>query len=512
METIPTEKQLWDEAVAFTRDKSPGSFDQWFYGVQFEGLTDGVLCLRARDEFVREWVDQFFLPTLTDHIRSRTGWSIQVAWTVGGELDHPVIEPPPNRVGEEPNRLNNQARGIVLGGPSTGHTGHSGHAGHTGHTGSGNVQNLATASVLDDAAPWSERRVVRQNMQVVAPPLEGLNPKYTFSNFVIGPSNQLAHAAAIGAAGGGGRRHNPLFLCGGTGLGKTHLVHAVAHRVRAERPSTRIVYVSAEKFLNEFLQALQDQRMTEFRNRYRERCDLLLVDDIQFLASKTQTQEEFFHAFNVLHQADKQIIVTSDKYPQQLERMEERLISRFTWGLVADIQAPELETRVAIVRKKAQIEGIEIADDVLVYIAQSVRSNVRELEGTLIRLAAKASITSRIIDLDFARSEIALSSSARANEASVEDVQRVVCHHFKLKSGDLLSKDRHKSVAFARHVAMYLCRERLKCSLPELGRAFGNRDHTTVMSAVRKVKALRGADPEVRAHLEALERKLGTAD
>jgi len=286
----------------------------------------------------------------------------------------------------------------------------------------------------------------------------------------------------------------------------------VAHRVRQDRPSTRTVYVSPEKFVNEFVAALQEQKMNEFRARFRDRVDLLLVDDIQFLASKTQTQEEFFHAFNVLHQADKQIIVTSDKYPQQLERMEERLISRFTWGLVADIQAPELETRVAIVRKKAQIEGIEISDDVLLYIAQVIRSNVRELEGTLIRLAAKASIDKRILDLDFARSEIALSSSARANEASVEDVQRVVCHHFKLKSGDLLSKDRHKSVAFARHVAMYLCRERLKCSLPELGRAFGNRDHTTVMSAVRKVKALRGADPEVRAHLEALERKLGTAD
>jgi chromosomal replication initiator protein len=328
----------------------------------------------------------------------------------------------------------------------------------------------------------------------------------------VGPSNQLAHAASIAAAGGGGRRHNPLFLCGGTGLGKTHLVHAVAHRVRAERPAARILYISAERFINEFVLALQDQKMNEFRTRYRDKCDLLLVDDIQFLASKTQTQEEFFHAFNALHQADKQIIVTSDKYPQQLERMEERLISRFTWGLVADIQAPELETRVAIVRKKAQIEGIEVDNDVLYFIAQSVRSNVRELEGTLIRLAAKASLVSKTIDIEFARSEIAMSSSTRANEQSVEDVQRVVCHHFKLKSGDLLSKDRHKSIAFARHVAMYLCRERLKCSLPELGRAFGNRDHTTVMSAVRKVKALRGADPEVRAHLEAIERKLGSVD
>jgi chromosomal replication initiator protein len=339
-----------------------------------------------------------------------------------------------------------------------------------------------------------------------------LNPKYSFSNFVVGPSNQLAHAASIAAAGGGGRRHNPLFICGGTGLGKTHLVHGVAHRVRAERPNARIVYISAERFVNEFVQALQDQKMGEFRSRYRERCDLLLVDDIQFLASKTQTQEEFFHAFNALHQAGKQIVVTSDKYPQQLDKMEERLVSRFQWGLVADIQAPELETRVAIIRKKAQLENIELPDDVCLYVAQSIRSNVRELEGTLIRLAAKASLLQKPVELALARTEIALAGATRPNEASVEDIQRLVCHHFKLRSTDLLSKDRHKSIAFARHVAMYLCKQRLKCSFPELGRAFGNRDHTTVISAVRKVDALRAVDPEVRAHIEALERKLGAVE
>jgi chromosomal replication initiator protein len=289
-------------------------------------------------------------------------------------------------------------------------------------------------------------------------------------------------------------------------------VHAIAYRVREERPGARIVYISAERFVNEFVQALQDQRMHDFRSRYREKCDLLLVDDIHFLAGKTQTQEEFFHAFNALHQSSKQIVVTSDKYPQQLDKMEERLVSRFQWGLVADIQAPELETRVAIVRKKAQLEHIDLADEVCLFIAQMVRSNVRELEGTLIRLAAKASLLGRSIDLSFARVEIAATTTARPNEASVEDIQRVVCHHFKLRSTDLLSKDRHKSIAFARHVAMYLCKHRLKCSFPELGRAFGNRDHTTVISAVRKVEALRSSDPEVRAHLEALERKLGAVE
>ena len=465
---------LWNEAVAFTRAKSPASFEQWFSGVQFDGITDGIVSLRARDEFVREWVDQHFLPTLVDYLRSQTGWSVQVAWCVGGELKTPVAEgtmEPPVR----PRAL--------MPGPSDG----------PGH----------------DDAPAS-RRV---NAKIPPPPpLEGLNPKYTFENFVVGPSNQLAHAAAIGAAGGGGPRHNPLFFCGGTGLGKTHLVHAVAHRFRNDRPSARILYVSAEKFVNEFVQSLQEGRMNEFRSRYRDRCDMLLVDDIQFLASKTQTQEEFFHAFNALHQADKQIIVTSDKYPQQLERMEERLVSRFSWGLVADIQGPELETRVAILRKKAQLEQIELSDEVVLFLAQAIRSNVRELEGTLIRLAAKSSLLGRSIDIDFARQELAATSNPRASEAGVDDIQRVVCHHFKLRTSDLLSKDRHKSIAFARHVAMYLCKQRLKCSFPELGRAFGNRDHTTVMSAVRKVEHLRTTDPEVRAHLEAIERKLGTSE
>jgi chromosomal replication initiator protein len=477
-------ESLWNEAVAFTRSKSPASFEQWFSGVQYDGMTDGVVCLRARDEFVREWVDQHFLPTLVDYLRSQTGWSVQIAWTVGGELDRPVAS------ANEGVTTAVRSRTFVANG--------------------GLSRSTEDASRATFDEPPASRRAPTSKM--VAPPLEGLNPKYTFGNFVVGPSNQLAHAAAIGAAGGGGPRHNPLFLCGGTGLGKTHLVHAVAHRIRAERPQSRILYVSAEKFVNEFVQSLQENRMSEFRSRYRERCDLLLVDDIQFLASKTQTQEEFFHAFNALHQADKQIIVTSDKYPQQLERMEERLVSRFSWGLVADIQGPELETRVAILRKKAQMEQIELADEVVLYLAQTIRSNVRELEGTLIRLAAKSSLLGRSIDLDFVRQELAATTSPRANEAGVDDIQRVVCHHFKLRTSDLLSKDRHKSIAFARHVAMYLCKQRLKCSFPELGRAFGNRDHTTVMSAVRKVEHLRTTDPEVRAHLEAIERKLGTND
>ena len=338
-----------------------------------------------------------------------------------------------------------------------------------------------------------------------------LNSKYTFPNFVVGPSNELAFAAAFSSAGGGGPRYNPLFIAGGTGLGKTHLMHAIAHKVLEERPAARVLYVSAEHFTNEFIEALQHHKMDDFRNRYRTECDLLLVDDIQFLAGREQTQEEFFHTFNALRDADRAIVVTSDKYPQQLQRMPERLVSRFTSGLVADIQVPQLETRVAIVRKKADLEGIPVSDDVAILLAQTVQSNVRELEGALIRLAAKSSLTGRAIDLEFARSEIAM-VTPRRELMSVEDIQRAVCTHFRLSNSELLSKDRHKSVAFARQVAMYLCRQRLKCSFPELGRAFGNRDHTTVMSAVRRVEALRQRDPQVNAHLEAIERRLASAE
>jgi chromosomal replication initiator protein len=478
-------ERAWTLAVAFTRGKSPASFDQWFSGVQFDGLTDGVLSLRARDEFVRQWVEDYFLPTLGDRLRMQTGLSIQVRWCIDGALDRPVADRPASFAPVQPRALSVRPRS----------------------SDDASSPTDAGAHRMVPPPPPPLPRVL-----AVGPPIDGLHTKYTFANFVVGPSNQLAHAASMAAGGAGGRRHNPLFICGGTGLGKTHLVHAIAHRVRDERLDARIVYISAEKFVNEFVQALTDQRMHEFRARYRDKCDLLLVDDIHFLAGKTQTQEEFFHAFNALHQASKQIVVTSDKYPQQLDKMEERLVSRFQWGLVADIQAPELETRVAIVRKKAQLEHIELTDDVCLYIAQSVRSNVRELEGTLIRLAAKASLLGKPIELDFARTEMAATTTARPNEASVEDIQRVVCHHFKLRSTDLLSKDRHKSIAFARHVAMYLCKQRLKCSFPELGRAFGNRDHTTVISAVRKVEALRSTDPEVRAHLEAIERKLGSVE
>jgi chromosomal replication initiator protein len=461
---------IWREAVEHTRALSPASFEQWFASVQFDGYSEGVVELAARDEFVRDWVKAHFQPTLLKRLRELSGYgtpdALRVEWRISSDLPDPVCQMREMRV--------------------------------------------APRTKPPSSRPSAPPPPVRLPGRFLHG--DSLNPKHTFPNFVVGPSNELAYAAACASAGEGGPRYNPLFLCGGTGLGKTHLMHAIAHRVLEKKPDARVVYVSAERFTNEFIEALQHHKMDEFRARYRSACDLLLLDDIQFLAGREQTQEEFFHTFNALRDADRPIIVSSDKYPQELQRMPERLISRFTSGLVADVHTPELETRVAIVRKKAHIEGISLGDDVAVLLAQRVKTNVRELEGTLIRLAAKASLTGRIIDYAFASAEISAISPARVDTTSVEDIQRAVCSHFRLSNSELLSKDRHKSVAFARHVAMYLCRQRLGSSFPELGRAFGNRDHTTVMSAVRRVEALRAKDPQVNAHLEAIEQKLAAVD
>jgi chromosomal replication initiator protein len=492
----------WQHALQNARLRSPASFDQWFSSVQFDGLADGVLGLTARDEFVRDWVKTHFLPAMIGDIEQAVGVGpetcIRVDWRISSQLAAPIgvlpdAEPSPIRTSIVPRSS------IPKPSPPR-----------------ADVMNVDR----DSEPPRSSRRPPAPDassaVRAAAPRLawqrsgDPINPKHTFPNFVVGPSNELAYAAAIASAGADGPRYNPLFICGGTGLGKTHLAHSIAHRLLEGRPDMRVLYVSAERFTNEFIEALQHHRMEEFRTRYRRNCEALLVDDIQFLAGREQTQEEFFHTFNALRDADKPIVVTSDKYPQELQRMPERLISRFTSGLVADVQTPALETRVAIIRKKAALEGIPLLDQVAVLLAQSIKSNVRELEGTLIRLAAKSSLLGRPIDIAFTESELAMVNPIKADASSVEDIQRAVCSHFSFSNAELLSKDRHKSVAFARQVAMYLCRQRLKCSFPELGRAFGNRDHTTVMSACRRVESLRKQDPQVDAHLQAIEHKLAS--
>ncbi len=339
-----------------------------------------------------------------------------------------------------------------------------------------------------------------------------LNRKYTFDSLVVGDFNQFAFAAAQAVAEAPGlNKYNPLFIYGGTGLGKTHIVQAIGNAILEAFPNKRIFYATSEKFTSDFIASISDRTIADFTKVYRD-VDVLIIDDIQFFSGKESTQEQFFHTFNSLHHLGKMIVLTADRPPREIKGLEERLLSRFQWGLVADLQAPDLENRTAILYKKLETEGITLPDNIVRYIADQVQSNVRELEGALIRLAAKSSLTGCPVDLEFARAELLSVPTRRTEHMSVQDIQRAVCSHFRLSNGELLSKDRHKSVAFARQVAMYLCRQRLKCSYPELGRAFGNRDHTTAMSAVRRVEALRQTDPQVNAHLEAIEQRLASSD
>ena len=337
-----------------------------------------------------------------------------------------------------------------------------------------------------------------------------LNPRYGFDNFIVGTSNQLAHAAGIAASSSPGKRYNPLFIYSKVGLGKTHLVNAVGHRVREDRPEARVLFLSAERFTNEFISALQHRRIDEFRARYRNHCDVLIIDDIQFLAGREQTQEEFFHTFNALYHADKQIVVTSDVYPQQIAEMQDRLISRFQWGLIADIQAPELDTRIAILRKKAEVENIHLPDDTALFVAQRVQSNVRELEGTLLRLAVRADVEGRGIDIALAKAMLGEPNrELRERQTSVEDVQKAACEYYGLAMKELLSDRRHRGVSLPRMVAMYVTRERLKLSYPDIGRRFGGKDHTTVISGYRKIQGLLETDEQVQRAVERIEKQLG---
>jgi len=337
-----------------------------------------------------------------------------------------------------------------------------------------------------------------------------LSPKYTFDTFVIGSGNRFAHAAAMAVAESPARAYNPLFIYGGVGLGKTHLLQAIGHHVIHGKGLRRVAYISSEKFTNELINAIRDDRTLEFRTRYRN-VDVLLIDDIQFLAGKERTQEEFFHTFNTLHEASRQIIITSDRPPKDIPTLEDRLRSRFEWGLIADIQPPDLETRIAILRKKAELEGIRVPDEVAEFIAQRIQSNIRELEGALVRVVAYANLTRSPITVDLA-SEILkeLLPAAAAKPVTIASLQKIVAEHFDIRVEEMRAKRRTKGVAFPRQVAMYLARELTDASLPRIGEEFGGRDHTTVMHACDRVKAAIAQDPQFAARLKRLVDTLRT--
>jgi chromosomal replication initiator protein len=324
-------------------------------------------------------------------------------------------------------------------------------------------------------------------------PGRGLNPRYTFETFVVGPSNQFAEAASRAVAEAPSRSYNPLFIYGGVGLGKTHLMHAVGHYVLKHNPDLKLTYISTERFMNEMINAVRYDRIIDFRERYRT-VDVLLVDDIQFLAGKEGTQNEFFHTFNALYDFQKQIVVSSDSPPAEIPQLEERLRSRFEWGLIADIQPPDLETKVAILKKKAEAEAVPLPDNVAIYIASKIKSNIRELEGSLIRLIAYASLTGSEISLALAQDVLKNILDHDEKAVTIEIVQKHVADYYNLKLADLKSRNNSKSVAMPRQVAMYLCKSLTQASLPEIGRSFGGKHHSTVIHSIRKVEQMRKRD------------------
>jgi chromosomal replication initiator protein len=324
-------------------------------------------------------------------------------------------------------------------------------------------------------------------------PACALNPKYTFQSFVVGSCNQFAHAAAQAVADMPSKTYNPLYVYGGVGLGKTHLMHAIGHLIKSRNSSLRLTYISSEKFMNELINAIRYDKTINFRERYRT-IDVLLMDDIQFLAGKERTQEEFFHTFNALYDSQKQIVISSDCAPREIPTLEERLHSRFEWGLIADIQPPDLETKVAILKRKAENEKIDLPDDVALFIASKIKSNIRELEGSLVRLVAYASLKGLKIELSVAQEILKNIIEDDTNGVSIEVIQKAVAQYYDLKISDLKSKNNSRSIAVPRQVAMYLCKTLTKSSLPEIGREFGGKHHTTVLHSINKIGGLYQTD------------------
>ena len=354
------------------------------------------------------------------------------------------------------------------------------------------------------APPQAAPRSAEQQQRFDWSSAAQLNPRYTFDAFVIGNGNQFARAAALAVAERPSRAYNPLFLYGGVGMGKTHLMHAIGHEVKRRQPVASICYVSAEKFTNEMITSLRNDRMTSFRDRFRT-VDVLLIDDIQFIAQKERTQEEFFHTFNALHESMKQIVIASDRPPKELAEIEDRLRSRFEWGLIADIQPPDLETKVAILQKKAESEQVQLPIDVALFVASNVRTNVRELEGALVRLIAWCQLNRMEITLASTQQCLKQFIDMQVRKITIEAIQRAVAEQFGMRVSDLKQKNNSRNVVVPRQIAMYLAKQMTEASLPEIGRQFGNKHHTTVMHSIGKIDDQRRSDKDLQRTLNKLQ-------
>ena len=437
---------LWAEAQAEIKERiGKQNYDTWIRPIQFVSRNKNELVVAVANKFFRDWVGQNYLDDLESVVSAIAKHDLKVV--------------------------------------------------------------IAVEQNGDEAKPQEKIQRKDDKERERQPRQSHLVQKYTFDNFVIGTSNQFAHAACMAVANQPGEHYNPLFIYGGVGLGKTHLVNAIGHQAAARRPNLKIVYLSSESFMNELISSLRRDKMDEFKKKFRN-VDILIIDDIQFIAGKERTQEEFFHTFNSLYESHKQIVITSDKFPKDIPAIEDRLRNRFEWGLIADIQPPDMETRVAILQKKAEFEGVPLPDDVAIFLASNISSNVRELEGSLTRLGAFYSLTKAAITIDFAKDVLRNNLKSYEREITVEGIQKTICDHYNLKIGDLKAHRRTQNLAFPRQVAMYLCRKHTQTSFPGIGDKFGGRDHSTVIHASKTIERRIRDDPNMQATIAVIERNL----
>jgi len=435
-----TGSNIWDQVLARIETKvNRHSFYTWFKPTAFVSDQDGAVRVRVPNALFRDWLTKHYAAVIEEALGEVQRPGAPIAFVTDDTPAVPPPEAPPPPAAEEPD---DQDLGL-------------------------------------------------------------LSPRYSFDTFIVGPSNQFAHAACRAVAEAPSRSYNPLFIYGGVGLGKTHLMHAIGHYVATHLTNLKLTYISSERFMNEMINAVRYDRILDFRERYRS-VDVLLVDDVQFLAGKEGTQTEFFHTFNALYDSQKQIVISSDCPPHEIPQLEERLRSRFEWGLIADIQPPDLETKTAILKRKAETEGVFLPDNVAIYIAGKIKSNIRELEGSLIRLIAYASLTRSEITLPLAQDVLrnVLQNDDRA--VTIEIVQKAVADHYSLKVAELKSKNNSKSVALPRQIAMYLCKALTNASLPEIGKSFGGKHHSTVIHSIRKVEDLRQKDGDFNTVINSL--------
>ncbi|UUM11470.1 chromosomal replication initiator protein DnaA [Clostridiaceae bacterium HFYG-1003] len=450
---------IWQDVLKIIEDEimAPVSFKTWFLPIRPEKIADRKLTLSVPNKMIREIIEQKYMDLLKNSVAHITRQDLAIDIIIG--------DLPDSELSVEEKKSKEEARPQK---PTAANANGNGNGSDAGN----------------------------------------LNPKYTFETFVIGNSNRFAHAACLAVADSPNETYNPLFIYGGVGLGKTHLMHAIGHRIKEKNRNARVVYVSSEKFMNEMIHSIQNNSNEAFREKYRKNVDVILIDDIQFIAGKESTQQELFHTFNELKDSNKQIILSSDRPPNEIPTLEDRLRTRFASGLIADIEAPDFETRVAILKKKAEADKISVPDDILIYIATKIKSNIRELEGALIRVMAYARLTDEAITVDLATEALKdLVSESRNRELSVELIQEVVANYYNLSVDDLKGQRRTRNVAMPRQIAMYLSRTLTSTSLPKIGEEF-NKDHTTVMHAYTKIHEALASDSALKTTVDNITKKL----